>query len=106
MKRSLIRRKPRKDPVPRWLPGYLLARDVSCVAPRLAMAHGESIDHCEGRATVEHVKFELRAGKRAPSDKAHTVLLCLHHNTTWALTSEHKEWERQYLLRVEGERAA
>jgi hypothetical protein len=41
-------------------------------------------------------------GKKAPNDKWHLVSACLGHNTGWCLTSEAKDRERDYLLRVEG----
>ena len=103
LRRTPMRRKARKSDVPDWLPGYLRARDKTCLAPRLARANGQDIDPCNGRLTIEHVKFESRIGRRAESDKFHCLLLCLHHNLTWALTTEHKNWERDYLRRVEGE---
>lgn len=89
------RRKP-EDRVPDWLPGYLMARDRGCVPARLGAP-----DPCDGRLTIEHVKSESMIGKRAPSDKWHTVLACLGHNTGWCLTSAAKEQEREYIDRVE-----
>lgn len=98
-----IKRKPMKpwrrspeDRVPDWLPGYLLGRDRECIPARLG-----ADDPCSGRLTIEHVKFESMTGKRAPSDKFHTMLACLHHNLTWCLLSESKDLERDYLRRVE-----
>jgi hypothetical protein len=40
--------------------------------------------------------------KSRKSDKYHTLLLCLGHNTGWALLSASKAAERMYLERVEG----
>lgn len=95
-----LRRKRKKDTVPQWLPGYLLARDRECVPARLGAP-----DPCSGRLTIEHVKTEPMMGKRAPSDKFHTVLACMGHNLGWCLTTAAKDAERAYLRRVEGEAA-
>ena len=97
LRRQELRSKRRKSDVPDWLPGYLHGRDRGCKAPALG-----ATDPCWGRLTIEHVKFESMVGKRAPSDKFHTLLLCLGHNTGWALLSESKAAEREYLERVEG----
>ena len=96
LRRTELKAKRRKSDVPDWLFGYLVARDKECKAPALG-----ATDPCFGRLTIEHVKFESAIGKRAPSDKFHTLLLCLGHNTGWALLSASKEAERQYLQRVE-----
>ena len=85
---------------------YIYARDEGrCLAPLLARQNGQPVDPCQGRVTIEHVHSGYgMTGKRAPSDKYHMLLLCLHHNVDgWA--SMHKDWERAYLLRVEGEAA-
>jgi hypothetical protein len=97
LRRTPMKRRPRPSDVPDWLPGYLRARDRGCKAPALG-----ATDPCSGRLTIEHVKFESMTGKRAPSDKYHTLLLCLGHNTGWALLSASKAVEREYLSRVEG----
>jgi hypothetical protein len=97
LRRTELRSKRRKSDVPDWLFGYLLARDRICKAPALG-----ATDPCFGRLTIEHVKFESMVGKRAPSDKFHTLLLCLGHNTGWALLAASKAAEREYLSRVEG----
>src|SRR5690349_3592151 len=91
-------RRKQADKVPDWLPGYLLARDRQCVPHKRLGAPGE----CEGRLTIEHVKSESMTGKRAPSDKYHTLLACLGANTGWCLTSAAKAAERAYLGVVEG----
>lgn len=99
-----IRRTPMKpyrrkaeDKVPEWLFGYLLGRDKVCVPHKRLGAPGE----CEGRLTIEHVKEQAMVGKRAPSDKYHTLLACLGANTGWCLTSAAKAAERVYLAVVE-----
>ena len=96
LRRTELKAKRRTSDVPDWLFGYLVARDKECKAPALG-----ATDPCFGRLTIEHVKFESAIGKRAPSDKFHTLLLCLGHNTGWALLSASKEAERQYLSRVQ-----
>jgi hypothetical protein len=108
MKRSALLRRNEKarpwrrkesDRVPDWLPGYLQARDRGCVPAKLGAP-----DPCDGRLTIEHVRDRDKpmTGKRAPSDKWHTVLACLGHNGGWCLLSASKELEREYLERVEG----
>jgi hypothetical protein len=100
LRRTPMKRRPRPSDVPDWLPGYLRARDRGCVPARLGAP-----DPCQGRLTIEHVRDRDKAsvGKRAPSDKWHTLMACLFHNGTWCLTSAAKELEREYLSRVEGE---
>ena len=99
LRKSELKSKRRKSDVPDWLPGYLEARDRGCVPARLGAP-----DPCQGRMTIEHVRDRDKpaTGKRAPSDKWHTVWACLHHNGTWCLTSAAKDLERGYLERVEG----
>ena len=65
----------RADPVTANLRLQVLTRDGGCIAPLL----GGSVHDCFGRLTLEHVKDELRMGKRAPSDLAHLVTLCEGH---------------------------
>ena len=82
--------------MPDWLPGYLLGRDRECKAPALG-----ATDPCQGPLTIEHVKFESRIGKRAESVPSRTLILCLGHNTGWALLATSKEAEREYLRKVQ-----
>ena len=98
MKRTALRRKARRSDIPDWLPGYLRARDRGCVPARLGAP-----DPCSGPLTIEHVRDwdKPSVGKRAPSDKWHTLMACLGHNTGWCLTSEAKQLERDYLARIE-----
>lgn len=96
LKRTPMKRRAKRSGVPDWLFGYLLGRDKTCRARHLG-----ATDACHGRLTIEHVKFESRIGKRAASDPQHTLLLCLGHNTGWALLTASKEAERGYLRRVE-----
>ena len=102
LRRSELKSKRRKSDVPDWLPGYLHGRDRGCVPARLGAP-----DPCQGRLTIEHVRDRDKpaVGKRAPSDKFHTVLACLHHNLTWCLTSAAKDAEADYIARVEGSHA-
>lgn len=94
-------RRAESDKVTEDLANYIYARDnMTCLAPILAAAHDQPVDPCDGRLTIEHVHTEPTMGKRAKSDKWHCLLLCFHHNVDgWA--SMHKDWEREYLARVE-----
>jgi hypothetical protein len=98
-----LRRAKKREKVPDWLPAYIHARDQGCVPAKLGAP-----DPCSGRLTIEHVRDRDKpaTGKRAPSDKYHTVLACMGHNLGWCLTSAAKEAERGYLGRVEGKVAA
>ena len=84
------RRKPKRDPVTPELVEALERRDIGCVLAFLQNGH-ECTDrwgdpcswkflHNPWAITVEHVKSDLRMGVRAPSDLAHTVLLCAGTN--------------------------
>jgi hypothetical protein len=42
---------------------------------------------CSGRSTLEHVKDQLRMGKKAPDDEQHLVILCEFHNV-WSPPSK------------------
>ena len=73
----------------------VLRRDQGCVA----VALGEPPYTCGGRLTLDHVKDQPRMGKRAPSDPAHLVSLCLtHHMEGWA--TSHRPALRVYLAQV------
>ena len=64
----------------------LVRRDIGCVLSFLEPGHvcrnqyGDVVSWTDQSTTVEHVKGELRMGRRAPSDLAHTVLLCAGSN--------------------------
>jgi len=89
----------RSDAVRADVREFVLKRDGGCVAPRLAMRASESIDLCEGRLTLDHVKDQPMMGKRAPSDPAHLVTICWHHHLDgWA--TAHRPELREYLKGV------
>jgi hypothetical protein len=97
-----LRARRKRETVPDWLPGYLKARDQGCIPATLGAP-----DPCSGPLTIEHVRDRDKpaTGKKAPSDKFHTVIACLGHNLGWCLTTAAKEAERGYLERVEGRAA-
>jgi hypothetical protein len=49
--------------------------------------------------TVEHVKSELRIGRRAPSDLGHLVAMC-HHANVQVPSKLQRQAIREYLGRV------
>lgn len=65
----------RRDPVTPEVWEAVMERDRGCVLARLDATHT-----CSGRLTLEHVKDQLRAGRRAPSDPQHLVVLCYASN--------------------------
>ena len=69
----------RKDRVPPELAQEVLRLDGGCVAPKVD--HNE-IGNCRGRITIEHVKRQLRTGRRAEPVRACLVSLCLGHTET------------------------
>lgn len=94
----------KRDPVTPDTRLAVFARDKGCVAPLL----GGSVMDCWGRLTQEHVKSELRLGKRAPSDMAHLVTLCQGHTEpgmragyAWNLDKRNRAKVRAYLESVE-----
>lgn len=89
-------RRSHADPVTPYLRFQVLSRDQGCVAPRLG-----ATDPCSGRLTIEHVRdHAATGGRRAPSDLAHCLTLCLHHHLDGFATS-HKPAERRYLRSFE-----
>lgn len=94
----------RKDPVTPDTRQRVFERDgFQCVAPRVG---GTSMD-CFGELRLEHVKSELRMGKRAPSDMAHLVTLCEGHTEpgmrggyVWCTDRRNREAMREYLRTV------
>ena len=71
----------------------VMERDGGCRARYLDPKAGP----CEGRLTLDHVQDGYgRMGRRAPSDPAHLVVLCLRHGVQgWELS--HKPLLREYL---------
>lgn len=65
----------RQDPVTPEMAATIFLRDGGCVAPRI----GGSAADCWGRMTIEHVKRELRAAKRAEPVPECLVTLCEGH---------------------------
>ena len=89
------------DPVNPDLRDQVLRRDHhQCVAPVLDLSQ---LGTCSPRLEIDHVKSQLRIGKRAPSRLENLVTLCsFHHRESraghiWATTKEHREWLRMYL---------
>jgi hypothetical protein len=102
MKRTLIRRKPKADPVHPELRIKVFERDQMCVAPLL---NPSTSGPCSGRLTLDHVpsRGKNALGKRAPSDERHLVTLCWGHHieTNWG--TSHRGVERWYLERLYGQ---
>ncbi len=87
MRRTAIRSRPQADPVTPELYRLLMGRDRGCVLARLDPTHrcidrwGYPAHPWDPRAlSVEHVKRDLRAGRRAKSIPAFTVIICLGTN--------------------------
>ena len=71
----------RRDPVTPQVYDLVMRRDYGCVAPRLDPDAGP----CSGMGgslmlELDHVHDEPTAGRRAPSDPAHLVVLCAFHH--------------------------
>lgn len=106
MKRSPIRRRRRKDPVTTETHAAVLYRDRECVLSKRDPEHvcrdqwGNRHEPDDlARLSLEHVKDELMAGRRAPSDPAHLVALCFGANVGVPSKVE-REWMRAYLKEV------
>jgi len=87
---------------------YIFTRDGGCVMARFDTQHvcrtvyGEA--HAPGDLrllTIEHVKDDLRMGRRAPSDRRHMVALCGMANDQ-VPSKEARAILRLYLSEVEG----
>ena len=92
----------RRDAVSPYLAAQVFARDGGCIAPRL----GAETD-CWGRLTIEHVKAELRMGKRAEPRLDRLVTLCSGHTEpgtkvglSWNATKANRALVRAYLEEV------
>ena len=103
MKRTAIRRHPRKDPVSPELRLAVLERDGGCVAIRLFPFDGSErpCPHdCFGPLTLDHVRDQPMMGKRAPSDMRHLVTLCTFHHLESGWATSHRPELRAYLEAV------
>jgi hypothetical protein len=96
MRRTLIRRKPRTDPVTPEDAARIFTRDGGCLAPRL----GGSAHDCWGRLRIEHVKREVRMSKRGEL----LGTLCEGHTEpgmragyVWCTDRRNREAMRRYL---------
>lgn len=102
----MIRRKPRRDPVTPDVHSAVLIRDRQCVLATLEPGHecrdSWGYPHHPGdlaKLTLEHVKDELRMGRRGPSDEKHLVALCAAANLR-PPTKEQRAAFREYLAKV------
>jgi hypothetical protein len=100
MKRSALRRRPRRDAVPATVALTVFARDKGCLAPRL----GGSAADCWGKLRLEHVKREARMGRRG--DLLGT--LCEGHTEpgmkagyVWCTDARNRQAMREHLLSLE-----
>lgn len=73
----------RKPAFPLALRAEILRRDMECVAAKLGFVHEcrstYGLPHAPyalDLLTMEHVKDELMAGRKAPDDARHVVALC------------------------------
>ena len=92
----------RKDRITPEMAAEVFARDGGCIAPRLG---AES--PCWGRLTIEHVKADLRMGKRAEPRLERLVTLCEGHTepgtragVSWNATKANRALVREYLAKV------
>ena len=106
--RKPMRRTVRKaDPVTSEVRAFVLARDRMCIAAKLEPGHVcrdmFGYPHAPtdlGRMTLEHVKDQLRAGRRAPSDPVHLLTLCYGTNVN-VPSKELRAGFRAYLREVD-----
>jgi hypothetical protein len=99
----------RSDAVSPDLARAVFYRDgFDCMAPRLG---GSSMD-CFGELGIEHVKAELRMGKRAEPRMDRLISLCEGHREpgmrggrVWATAKQNREACRDYLRRMHPEAA-
>lgn len=100
----------RKDPVTEEVYQAVMRRDSGCIAAdnhhlvrRLYLNHPYPAETpCRGRLTLQHVKDQLRMGKRAPSDVRHLVVVCEQHHLveSWATNRGAMAFQREYLRDV------
>ena len=93
----------RYDPVTPEVRQEVMRRDGECVLKKRDLFHqcrdqwGDWHDSRDvNRLSLEHVKDELRAGVRAPSDPQHLVALCHAANVNVPSKGE-RQWMREYL---------
>jgi len=67
---------------------------VVCIVPLIDPFNPHT---CGGKQEVDHVKDQLRMGKRAPDDEFHLVAMCQNHNTWSPPRKELRHAEREYL---------
>jgi hypothetical protein len=115
-----VKRRPHRDPVTPELREEVMRRDDwRCIAPFIEREWGccADIGRCKSRwgeraevieglydrsaLTLDHVKDEPRAGKRAPSDRRHLVTVCAFHHLDSGWATSHRNALRWYLRGVE-----
>lgn len=91
----------RRDPVSPELYQQILERDQGCIAPIVDLSQ---LGTCSPHLELEHVKSQLRIGKRAPSRPDHLVTLCTNHTEqgmkaghVWNSNKQNRELVRMYL---------
>ena len=96
----------RADPVTPEVAEFVKLRDGMCVLAKFDAMHRcrdqwgqRHSSFALGRLTLEHVKSELRMGKRAPSDAAHLVTLCGYANVN-VPTKSQRAFFREYLRTI------
>ena len=93
-----IKRRGHKDPVDPRTAVRVFARDRGCLAPQLS---GElEAQACGGRLTLDHVRDQPMAGKRAPSDERHLATVCENHHIWTGWATSHRPELRAYLAAV------
>jgi len=92
----------RRDRITPELAQAVFARDSGCIAPRLGAE-----TPCWGRITIEHVKAQLRMGKRAEPRPDRLVSICEGHSEpgmkagiSWNATKANRAKVRAYLEEV------
>lgn len=95
-----------RDRVTPELHAAVLTRDRQCVLAKMDPAHVcrdifGNVHRSDdlGRLTLEHVKTELRMGRRAPSDLEHLIALCGFANNAVPSKAQRQAF-RAYLLQV------
>ncbi|MES2211325.1 MAG: hypothetical protein V4515_14275, partial [Chloroflexota bacterium] len=93
----------RKDPVTPELREAVLRRDGMCLLAKVDPGHScrdtWGVPHAPTdlwRLSLEHVKSELRMGRRAPSDLEHLVAMC-HSGNVGVPSKTQRAAIREYL---------